>query len=106
MRGAWTRRGCSRVGVNFGPRLTSTRMQDAIHWRRLAVDCSPVAACAQARSLARRSIGRRDHGTNQFISAKSLPPLYQHMGINPLTTTVSDHTGRPHYLVERFQSSA
>ncbi len=28
--------------------------------------------------------------------------LYQHMGINPLTTTVADPTGRPHYLVDGF----
>ncbi len=28
--------------------------------------------------------------------------LYHHMGINPLTTTVTDSTGRPHYLVDGF----
>ena len=26
--------------------------------------------------------------------------LYQRLGLNPLTTTVSDPTGRPHYLVD------
>ncbi len=28
--------------------------------------------------------------------------LYNHMGINPLTTTVADPTGRPHYLVDGY----
>ena len=91
------------VWGEFGrtPRINKDAGRD--HWPQVACACWPAAACAPARSSARPTAWAKYAKDRPVHFQEVFATLYHNLGIDVETTTITDHAGRPQFLVDMRQ---